>query len=54
MFHDILEGKNAFLVYKNTSLKKSKNCDFRKGIVHGFDQKLVIIRSFYFREKRTA
>ena len=31
VFHDILERKNAFLGYKNSEFKKSKNCDFCKG-----------------------
>ena len=30
--HDILEGKNACLDYKNKILKKSKNWDFCKGV----------------------
>ena len=29
--YDILDRKNAFLGYKNTKLKKSKNWDFSKG-----------------------
>ena len=28
VFHDILEGKNAFLGYKNKKFKNSKNWDF--------------------------
>ena len=31
VFYDILEGKNAFLGYKNKKLKNSKNLDFSKG-----------------------
>ena len=31
-FYDILEGRNAFLHYKNKKLKKSKNWDCYKGI----------------------
>ena len=30
MFYDIVEGRNAFLDYKNKELKKSKNWDFSK------------------------
>ena len=32
MFYDILEGKNAFLGYKDNNFKKSKNWDFSKGV----------------------
>ena len=31
VFYDILEGKNAFLGYKNKKVKNSKNLDFSKG-----------------------
>ena len=30
MFYDIVEGRNAFLDYRNKKLKKSKNWDFFK------------------------
>ena len=30
-FYDILERKNAFVAYKNNTLKKSKNWHFSKG-----------------------
>ena len=32
VFYDILERKNAFLGYKDTKLKESKNCHFSKGV----------------------
>ena len=32
VFYDILERKNAFLDYKNKTLKKSKNWHFSKGV----------------------
>ena len=32
VFYDILEGRNAFLDYKNKKLKKSKNWDFSKEV----------------------
>ena len=32
VLYDILEGKNAFLSYKNKKFKKSKNCHFSKGV----------------------
>ena len=31
-FHDILEGKNVFLRYKNKKFKKSKNQNFFIGV----------------------
>ena len=31
VFYDILEGKNAFLGYKNKNFKQSKNGHFSKG-----------------------
>ena len=31
-FYDILEGKNAFVGYKNKKFKKSKNWHFFKGV----------------------
>ena len=32
VFYDILEGKNAFLAYKNKKIKKWKNWHFFKGV----------------------
>ena len=32
ILNDILERKNAFLRYKNRMFKKSKNCQFSKGV----------------------
>ena len=32
VFYGILEGKNAFLGYKNKKFKKSKNWHFSKGV----------------------
>ena len=40
VFYDILEQKNAFLGYKNTKLKKSKNWDFSKGVSPWFSSKI--------------
>ena len=40
MFYDILEGRNAFLDYKNKKLKKSKNWDFSKGFSPWFWSKV--------------
>ena len=52
VFNDILERKNAFLGNKNNKLKKSKNWDFFKGLVHGFGLKLAIFPPFLFRQYR--
>ena len=32
VFWDILERKNTFLGYNNKKIKKSKNCNFSKGL----------------------
>ena len=48
VFHDILEGKNAFLGYKNKKFKNSKNWDFLKGVTHGFGPKMAIFSTFFF------
>ena len=32
VFQDILERKNTFLAYNNKKIKKSKNCNFSKGV----------------------
>ena len=45
VFHDILEGSNASLGYKNKKLKKSKNLDFSKGGSLWFWSKIGL---FYF------
>ena len=36
VFYDILERENAFLGYKNTKFKKSKNWHFSKGVNPSF------------------
>ena len=51
VFHNILERTHVFLSYKNKKLKKSKNQNFPKGLVHGFGLKWSIFPSFGFREK---
>ena len=40
VFHDILEGKNAFLGYKNKKFKNSKNWDFSEGVSPWFWSKI--------------
>ena len=48
VFYDILERKNAFLGYKNKTLKKSKNWHFSKtGLTHGFCPKMAISSLFF-------
>ena len=42
VFYDIVERKNAFLRYKNKKFKKSKNCDFCKGVNPCFGPKMAI------------
>ena len=49
-FYDILEGKNAFLGYKNKKLKSREIDIFPKGLTHGFAKKMPIFRSFFFRQ----
>ena len=52
MFYDIVEGRNAFLDYKNKKLKKSENWDFSKGVSPWFWSKIGNFSRFYFRENR--
>ena len=48
---DILEGKNAFLGYKNKMFKKSKNCHFSKGVNPWFWSKNGHFFNFFFLGK---
>ena len=48
VFYDILERKNAFLCYKNTKFKKSKNWHFSKGVNPWFWSKNSHFSNFYF------
>ena len=48
VFYDILEGRNAFLDYKNKKLKKSKNWDFFKGVSPWFWSKIGNFTGFLF------
>ena len=52
VFYDILERNNPFLGHKNNNFKKWKNCDFCKGLTHGFSPKLAIFPCFVFRKYR--
>ena len=48
MFYDIVEGKNAFLGYKNKKFKKSKNWQFTKGVSPWFWSKNGHFSHFFF------
>ena len=48
VFYDILEGKNAFLGYKNKKFKKSKNSHFLKGVNPWFCSKNGHFYNFFF------
>ena len=51
VFCDILERKNAFLGYKNKTLKKSKNCYFSKGVKPLFLDKNGLFGNFFLLGK---
>ena len=46
--YDILEQKNTFLGYKNKKFKKSKNCNFSKGVNPWFWSKKGHFFNFFF------
>ena len=48
VFYDILEGKNAYLGYKNKKIKKSKNWHFSKGVNQWFWSKNGHFSNFFF------
>ena len=48
VFYDILEAKNAFVSYKNTKFKKSKNWHFCKGVNPWFWSKNGHFSNFFF------
>ena len=52
VFYDILERKKAFLRYKNTRFKKSKNWHFSQGVNLWFWSKNGHFSNFFFREFR--
>ena len=43
--------KNTFLGYKNKKFKKSKNCIFLKGLIHGFWTKMSFFATSFFYGK---
>ena len=47
VFYDILDHKNGFLGYGNKKLKKSKNCDFCKGVNPWFLSKNGYFSNFF-------
>ena len=52
VFYDILEGKNAFLGYKNKKFKKSKNWHFCKGVNPWFWYENGHFSNFFFLGNR--
>ena len=48
VFYDILEGKNAFLDYKNKKFKKAINWDFSEGVNPWFWSKNGHFSNFFF------
>ena len=48
VFYDILDRKNAFLGYKKTKFKKSKNWPFSKGVNPWFWSKNGHFSNFFF------
>ena len=48
VFYDILEGKNAFLAYKNKKFKKTKNWHFPKGVNPSFWSKKSHFSNSFF------
>ena len=51
-FGDILERKRPLQPTKTRSKKKSKNCLFKKGFVHGFGQKIGFFPRFHPQQNR--
>ena len=51
VLQDILERKNDFLGYKSKKFKKSKNCDFSKGVNQWFWYKNGHFSNFFFLGK---
>ena len=47
VFYDILQRKNAFLLYKKKKFKKSKNWHFSMDLVHGIGPKMDIFPTFF-------
>ena len=52
VFYNILERKNAFLIYKNKEFKKSKNWHFSKGVSPWFWFKIGGFCTFFIRAIR--
>ena len=45
--YDILERKNAFVGYKISKFKNSKNWHFPEGLTHGFGPKMAIFPTYF-------
>ena len=54
VFYDILEGKNAFLGYKNNKFKKSKKWHFSKGVNPWLWSKNGYFSNFLFLGNKSA
>ena len=54
VFFNILERENAFLGYKKKNFKSRKIAIFSQGLTHGFDPKMAILPTFFFRQYRLA
>ena len=51
MFDNILETIKCFQDNKNEKLKKWKNCDFSRGLVHGLSKKCEVWPCLFFFRK---
>ena len=52
IFYNIQERKNAFLAYKNRSLKSRKIDIFPNGLTHDLGPKMPIFQTFFFAQYR--
>ena len=51
VFYDILEQRNAFQEHRNKKFKKSKNCDFFKGVSSWFWSKIGKFLHIFLKRK---
>ena len=54
IFFYILEKKRIFLDQKNKVLKRAKQGDFPKGIIHGFCPKIILFLIYFFGIKQVG
>ena len=52
MFGDIPEKKEPSETIKTSVIESRKICVFRKGLVHGFNQKIGTSLSFFFKQNK--